>query len=331
MTAYRLRTRNITSTWFSLTFALLLIFYFIFIEFFQDSKVNRKNLDILESPIKTDFLERLTQLNFKNRLGEYKIIKKELNWFIQEPQSFPAKEKTILSIINALENINIHTIHQNEPINFKSFSLNKPIVEMDLIAQDKSINLKIGIINPIDNTSFITVSDHEYIYQTDLFKFQFEKLEFSDFIDANVFSTNLAAMRKFTIYQGNSTQPLHVLESINEAWVSNRYNTISNTNTENKIKAILDINTHMIVDQTNEEIDNFLQNYLSNPLYRIVIDLKNGETITYKITPLVKAIQELKVEKKQYFIMSASDRPYPYLIDKAFIDIFQIRYSDLKP
>ena len=96
-----------------------------------------------------------------------------------------------------------------------------------------------------------------------------------------------------------------------------------------KIKSILRLNTHMIIDRQDEKIQNFISNYMDNPLYKITLKTKS-KVVTYKISSLIKAITELKLEKKQYFIMSASDRQYTYVIQKEFLNIFLIRYSDLK-
>ena len=79
----------------------------------------------------------------------------------------------------------------------------------------------------------------------------------------------------------------------------------------------------MIVDKTNDELKSFIDNYLASPLYRIVIQTKDKKTLTYKVSTLTKAINELKIEKRQYFIMSASNRPYPFLINKSYKKILR--------
>lgn len=328
--SYRLRTRNIISTWFSLFFLMLLMAYLGFIEFFQDSQNNNIALDLLTSPIQKEQLKDVTKLEFKNRLGEFVLVKENDSWLMQKPRTIPAKESTIQRIFNELKNITVQTVHEYEPINFRSFSLDQPVVEMNLTSANESINIKLGLINPINNTSYLVVSGRDQIYQTSMFNYQLESLELADFVDSGVFSMEVDQVRKLSLYKGKGTTPTNVLENINGAWISKKYRTISNSSVENKISEIFGIKTHMIVDRTDEEIKTFLNNYLDNPIYRLTIDTKSGETISYKVTSLIRGIQELRIEKRQYFVMSASDRPYPFLVSKKFLDNFFIRYSDLK-
>lgn len=329
-TGYKLRTRNIVSTWFSLFFFLLLLTYLGFIEFFQDSQSENMSLDLLTSPVTRSQLNNVTKVDFKNRFGEFVMVKENNSWLLQKPRTIPAKETTILNIFKELEDLTIQTIHEYEPINFRSFSLDNPVVEMNLTSKEESFNVKVGLINPIDNTAYLVVSGRDQIYQTSMFKFQLESLELADFVDSGVFSMPLSQIKKLTFYQGKNIQPNNVLERVEDNWVSKKYNTISNVSVEKKISVFLDIKTHMIVDKMDTELETFINNYLDNPRYRVVVNTISGKKITYKITSMIKGIQELKIENRQYFIMSASDRPYPFLISKSYMDRFYIRYSDLK-
>ena len=86
----------------------------------------------------------------------------------------------------------------------------------------------------------------------------------------------------------------------------------------------------MIVDNENEKLNNYIQNYLNNPLYRIQVKTVDGETTTYTVSHLVNSVADLKIEKKQYFLMKSSNRQHPHLIHKDYLDRFLIRYQHLK-
>lgn len=328
--SYKLKTRNVISTWFSLFFFLLLLAYLGFIEFFQDSQSDNMALDLLTNPIQKSQLEKVSKLEFTNRLGQFVMIKESGSWLLQKPRIIPAKEETIKKIFLELKNLTIQTIHEYEPINFRSFSLDKPVVEMNLTSKDESINIKIGLINPIDNTSYLVVSGRDQIYQTSLFNYQLERLELSDFVDSGVFSMELANIKRFSLYQGSESTPNSVLELLEGNWISNKYNTIQNSSVESKLSSILEVKTYMIIDKMDDELQTFITNYTSSPLYRIQVDTQDGKRVNYTVTSLIKGIQELRVEARQYFIMTASDRPYPFLISKQYLDRFFIRYSDIK-
>lgn len=335
MSSYSVKTRNIASTWFNLFFCLLLLSYLIFIEFFQGAQADRVAVNLLSSPIKISFISKVDKIQFKNRLGSVNLIKDKNIWLMKEPRIIPAKEKTIKRLLEQIKNIKIRTIHENEPINFKSFSLNNPVVELKLSTPKQSINVKVGLINPIDNTLYMTISNSDHIYQTNLFNFQLERLDLSNFIESRVFSVEASEVARISIYQRNSNTPYSVLEWKNNNWLSKRYrpkkyNNISNANTSKKLNDIFNIKTHMIIDKSDEKLTKKISNYLGSPFLRIVIKTKDGETIKYKVSTLIKGIQKLKIEKKQYFIMSASNRDYPFLIHKSYLDEFTIKYSHLR-
>ena len=331
MSTYSLKTRSFVSTWFSLIFFILLTLYLGFIEFFQDSRIEISAKNLLTNPVQSDFLEKVHGIRFKNRLGQFALKKEQSDWILYEPRTIPAKSDTVNAILKELEKLKIQTIHEFEQINIKSFSLDSPVIEIDLnTKQMNQLNIKFGIFNRIDETSYMTVSGHNMIFQTEILKNSLESLELSDFIDSNVFSINANEITRISIYHGKSNDPYNVLEFKNDNWLSKRYKTISNENTFKTLSKLLNIKSHMIVDKTNDELKSFINNYLASPLYRIVIQTKNGRTLNYKVSTLTKAINELKIEKRQYFIMSASNRPYPFLISKTFLDRFLIRYNNLR-
>lgn len=329
---YSLKVRSLASTWFSITFFILLGLYLGYIEFIQDSKVERTVTNLLENPIETSTLNNVISLRFKNRIGTFSVKKEDDKWLLQEPRVIPAKTDTLNKILKALKNIKVHTIHEFEPINLQSFSLDKPTIEIDLYTKlNEKYRVKIGLLNPIDNTSYLTVSGLNRIYQTNLFKGGLEKMELSDFIDSQVFSFDVSQVKRFQLYQGKTTQAFNDLSYISENWKAKKYNTISTSNVDKKLSQILNIKTHMIIDKKDEELETFIQNYLDNPLYRLVVTTKDKKVYRYTVTSLIRAIPELKIGKHQYFIVSASNRPYPYILNKKYLEEFLIRYSDLKP
>ncbi len=331
MTGYSLKTRNFLSTWFNLGFFLLLISFIIFIEFFQNHHTQKSAMDLLENPIKKDILFKAESIIFENRLGTFKATKKTDNWILEEPRVIPAKTETIQKVIDIISQINIKTIHQYEPINIQSFSLNNPIMKVLIKDKDENkLDLKIGLINPIDETSYLTVNDTQLIYQTNLLTGKLESLELADFIDSKIFTPSISEIKSLKIFTGQNIQERNIFTFKNGSWDSFRYNVFSQEKLQTKLEEILDIRTHAIIDQSSEEVTNLLQNYLDNPRYRITIQTNANKTIKYKVSYLTREIKELKIEKNQFFIMSASNRLYPYIIPKKYLDIFLINYNEIR-
>lgn len=243
----------------------------------------------------------------------------------------PAPEETVQKIMDSLKKISIHTLHQKEPINLQSFSLDNPIAILDLYTKlDEHLEIKIGLVNPINNTSYMTVSNQDVIFQTNALSAKFELLRLSDFVDSNIFSVDLSQVKSFELFYGKNRDSSNKLTRTAGGWDSKRYRSITDANVEKTIQSLLSIKSHMIIDSSDEKLQNLLNNYLENPQYRVRIETLNGDIQNYVITGLVRSVPDLKIEKRQYFIMKSSEREYPHLINKEFLGLFQIRYSDLK-
>jgi hypothetical protein len=270
-------------------------------------------------------------IKIKNRIGSFTIKQEKAAWILQKPRVIPANSSTIKLILKALSEIKVQTIHQHEPINFQSFSLDQPVLEIDLYTKlDEKIEINVGLINPINNTSYITVTGHNQIFQINILDRKLATLALSDFIDSKIFSMPINSVKNISLFHGNNIEAFNKIEKINDNWKFKKYKITDDTKTHKKIESIFRIKTHMIIDKKDDKLKTFIDNYLKNPQYRIIITQNNGVKTTYTITRVIKAISELKLENKQYFIITASDRPHPYVVNKAFLNNFIIRYSEIR-
>lgn len=331
MNIQNLTSKSYLSTWLTALFAFSLLILLGFSEFFQNTTQDKKTLDLLANPIRADIMANIKTIRIKNRMGSFMLNQQNGQWILKEPRVMPAKMKTINQVLESLKNVKVDTIHQYEPINIQNFSLDNPIMILDLYSKlEESLKIKIGLINPINNSSYLTVSGNKTIYQIEMLKHGIELKNLSDFIESSIFSSAVKEVKEFHLFRRGLKESQNSLIIKGNEWTSKRYKKISNSSVNKKLTKILTMKTHMIVDKQDEKLQNFISNYIQNPLYTIKIKTKNDKNITYNITTLIKALPELKLEKRQYFIMTASDRQYPYIITKDFLNDFIIRYKDLK-
>lgn len=331
MSTYSIKYRNLISTWLSVVFCSLLLLFLGFIEFFQDSKFENSPLDITKSPVSKNLLKNLNSVKIKNRIGEFHAVKENNNWFLKSPRSMPSKQKTIKSIKAALAGIKILTIHKNEPINYQSFSLDNPSLSLSLESETETSNIRIGLINPIDNTSFIFIEGKDRIYQTAILAGNLQALELTDFIDSSIFTSKIKNIKKIKIYRGKNITPFNSVIRQNNQWKFNKYRTIDQARTDQRIWTFLKTPPHLIIDKNDKDLNTFLDNYLKNPMYKIEIQTTKNETIKYTITNLIRSISSLKIENREFFIIKASNRKYPFLVNKQYLNNFHIKYSEIKP
>lgn len=331
MVSDSVKFRSILSSWFLLIFAVGLIICALLTEFFQNSENKNKSVSIYDNPIRADFLANIKIITMKNRLGSFTLSKEKNGWLLKEPRVMPIKEESINKILFTLSHITVKNIHQHEPINLSSFSLDRPLLKIGLYTKlDEQMTVNFGLYNPINNTTYLTVSNLRNIFQTESLKYKIDSMGLTDLIDSSVFNIKLENIQRLVLYRGNKREVLHVLEKRGQEWKSNRYNSISTSSVNDKLNSILSIKPHHIMDEVNAETKNTIDNYLNNPMYFLEIKTSDFEVHTYKITHLVKSLPGLKIQKGENFIIGTSDQNYNFLLSKDQLGHFSIRYNDLR-
>lgn len=323
--------RSIISSWLLVFFTLGLIVSGLVTEFFQNSESKNKSLSIYDNPIRADILANIKIIVLKNRLGNFTLSKEKNGWLLKEPRVMPAREESVERILSALSNITVKNIHQYEPINLSSFSLDRPVMKIGLYTKlDEQLTLNFGLFNPINNTTYFTISNLKNIFQTEAITLKLEALGLTDLIDSSVFNIKQSEIVKFILYRGKKREVLHSLEKVAGNWKSNRYNSIANESVENKLHSIMTIKPHHIMDEVDTETKTAIDNYLNNPLYTLEIQTAEKQIHSYTITHLVRALPGLKIQKGENFIISSSDQTYTFLLSKEQLNPFTIRYTDLR-
>jgi hypothetical protein len=303
---------------------------FAFSELFQGQSNQENQNKLFNTPIKADILANIKTVKIKNNLGSFTLTKDKNTWFLIEPRLMPAKNETINEFIEALKSTKVNTTIEKDVISLNNYALENPSLSIDLFSGlEEQLKIQIGLINPLNNSSYITVSDTNKIYQMSGLNTKFLSYKLSDLIDSSVFSQNLESVTSLKLYNRNYKDPINELRKGKNNWISKKYKTITKRNVDNKLNELFDIKTYMIIDEENSDLRTLIDNYLDKPLYKVIIQAK-GQRITYKVSSLIKSIPKLKLAKRQFFLMTASDRKFTYVIQKKFLDEFYIRYSDFK-
>lgn len=327
---YLSKSRYSYSTLITTFLFLALLLFAFYVEFFYSKVDTTSKNNFFTSPIDNNILSRISTIKIKNRVGSFLLTQNKNEWLLEEPKKIPANKIIIDQVINTLKGLSTKTLHSKDPINLQSFALNKPLVEIHIITKlEESLILKLGLINPVTENTFMLVNDQNLIYEISKLNFPLEQLELSSIIDTRVFNVELDTISEFSVFHYEQLEPRNKLTKTTDGWTSKRYKHINDKKTEQKIQSILSIQPHIIIDGGDEETTNYIENYLKNPRYRVQIRLKNETTITYKISSIIRSIESLKIENKNYFIIEASNRPYPFIVHKDYLDRFLIQYKDI--
>jgi hypothetical protein len=283
--------------------------------------------------ISPKYLSTVKKIELKNRNDEFIIEKQDdKTWQMIKPRNIVVTQNLLDRLTGTFTNIRIIQNHLKEPTNLQSFALDPAQVHFTLTANnEEKVELQIGITNPIDNTTYITVSNRKYIYQVEQLNEQFTNYTISNFVDGSVFSPDYRDVQHISFFYAQNKTASLSLNYQERMWESQQFKSLSQTAIKDSLQSLLSLSSKFILDSQSDEQKNLIENYLVNPLYQINIKTFDGKEIQYKISNLINSLPDIKFEKKAYFIVKASDRSYYYLYDKAYLNNFFMRYQDIKP
>ncbi|MBL7664828.1 MAG: DUF4340 domain-containing protein [Bacteriovoracaceae bacterium] len=326
-----LKLRAQISTWFLAIFFLVIMGGALISELFQAPTVPYDMAQIYVNPVPEEIFTNIKNLSLKNKFGEFKMQKnldenspKHDTWRLLSPRELPAKAQTLKQIIDALQEVTVRKIHQYEPINISSFSLDNPLIHMEFeVIDGAKYEIKIGLINPIDNSAYMTVTDHQTIYQIENLKFPIETFELGDFIEPRIFVFNPAEVDELSFYREQITnRPYFKITKTENNWFDSRQTALDATKTAEYFKNLFNLRSQVILDKPDESIIELLDQSLKRPQYIVVLK-RQGKEIEYRISYPIKQMPQFKVENRQSVIIKSSDEEQPYIVSKDLLKVFE--------
>jgi hypothetical protein len=313
-------------------FFIVLVFLGLFAEVFEGQAPEVDLAQIYANPIPVAELQRLRSLRLTNKQGNFYFENShpdgELQgpWQMLEPQALRAKSEVIPRLVEALNVIRVRNFHRLEPINVSSFSLDNPTMTITFQAQDeRSYEIKMGLINPIDNSAYMTISTQGQIYQIDPLEMALESYDLTQLAESKVLALNLSSLISVELTPGQGTQLK--LARKGEGWVDQAGAGLSQNKVEGFLQRLENLKSTSILDNLNEDQREFLDRALSSPSYQLRL-ISNQGIRSYLVGELKGQIPGLSTDAK--FIFSSEDKRSYVLLDREQARVFQTRQGDLK-
>ena len=302
--------------------------------------------DIFQNPIKTASdiidqaklftmadLNQIHRFSLKNKSGEYIFVRNENNqaspWQMIAPREIAANALFIENLFKTLTTIKVKRIFPEVLINNSNFSIDKPTATLELIGQaEKSINIKVGLINTIDNSTYLKIAERNGIYHVEAPEISLEKVSLIDLIESQIFSLNVKAIVSFKINQNKKTI-LEIMKK-NEEWVDSNKNIFLSPKVDDYFQELSTLKSTFILDTQTDAQKKQISEIIKNPEYLIIIvdNLKN--TNEYRVSETIKSLSGIDLKDEEYFIVTTSNNTNIYVVKKDFIDLFNKKIDNLK-
>lgn len=285
----------------------------------------------------TNDLDKVYKISLKNKSGEYIFERKENDlsspWHMVSPRNISANSLYIRRLFDALSTIKVKKIFPEEKLNTSNFSIDKPNSTIGLIDQNgKIITIVFGLMNTIDNSTYLKISERSGIYHVEAPNVSLENASISDLIESQIISINHELITTFNIFQGNkkSGKPLLTIHKKNEHWYDSAENLLPQEKIDEYLQELSNLKSSFIIDAPTDSQNKQINSHIKNPEYSLVIEDNKANIFEYSISGMVKEISDLDLKNEEYFIMTTSGLATSYLVKKEFYELFNRKYDNLK-
>jgi len=313
-----------------LTFFITLCVSAFFSQLFQNPKNLNKGVKVgLNLPFSSN-LENTKKITLKNRLGEFHFERNELGWRLTSPRQLPAKEESINYIFSSIKDIKVKNAFRLDSLGESSFSLNSPFIEVSLEDNDnKTQTIKFGMIDSKNNSTYVGISGKDIIFQVESFQFPFEKLDLMDFIDPRIFYFSHSKISSIKIFEGGRVVPILSLIQKEGKWLGKNGQPLNQSKVEEFFKDLNALKSEVILDQLSEELKEKINGSLQKPIFVVEIEDNGKNKHYFQVSLVSNSIPDLKIDKRESFIVSLKDSQQQYLLSKKFLDIFRKKEESL--
>ncbi|MDO9181558.1 MAG: DUF4340 domain-containing protein [Bacteriovorax sp.] len=303
--------------------------------------------DLFQNPIKTgsEIIEQaklftssdlglVKNITLKNKSGEFAFERNENNqispWHMVSPREISANSLFIEKLFNALTTIKVKKIFPEEQINISNFSIDKPTSTLNITDQNgKEMTIVFGLMNTIDNSTYIKISGRNGIYHVEAPNVSLENASILNLIESQIISINLDTIVSFKIYRGNkkNISPQLEIKKQEDTWFDRAGNTLPKDKIDDYFHELSNLKSSFIIDKQTDSQKKQLSNLTRNSDYIVSIEDNKANTIDYNISGIIHELSDLDLKNEDCFVVTISNNTTSYVVKKEFHELFN-RKSD---
>ena len=280
-------------------------------------------------------LENVTSLSLKNKSGEYTFERKDTEasstWRMTSPRDISVNSVFVEKLFSSLNIIKTKKLLENDKINNSNFSLDKPTAILTLTdSQNKKIILSVGIMNTIDNSTYMKISARAGIYHVEAPSITLENITLTDLIESSVFDLNFNNILSFKIFKKNSNTPIFEIIKKEGIWVNSEDKALDSNRLQDMIDDFNTIKSSFTLDSPTDAQKKQTQSLLTNPEFTLKVEKEDKTSLLYKVSALTRSLIEVPLKDEAHFIINENHTPVVYIVKKDLITFFDLTNETLK-
>ncbi len=315
-------------------FTLILIFLGLFAEVFESESPEVDLAQIYANPVPINELQKLKSFKMTNKQGTFAFENTDPEgkiqgpWQMTEPQALKVKGDVIPKILDALNVIRVRNFHRLEPINVTSFSLDNPNLTLAFINdKNKAFEIKVGLINPIDNSAYLSLNSQNQIYQIDPLEITLESYDLAQLVESRVLALNSSSLLSLELYH-NSNLDLKLIKKEGQ-WVDQNATLLSENKVLKFFERLEDLKSFSILNNLAEKQQQFLERAMATPAFTLKLISAQGVR-SYVVAEIKNGIPDLGLSKTQFYALSSDEKKSFVLIESDQLRLLTTKSSELK-
>jgi hypothetical protein len=326
--------RPTISTVLIVCFALILVFLGLFAEVFESETPEVDLAQIYANPAPINELQRLKSVKMTNKQGSFLLENTDPEgkltgpWQMIEPQSLKVKGDVVPRILDALNVIRVRNFHRLEPINITSYSLDNPTLTLNFTTdKNKIFEIKIGLINPIDNSAYLSLSSQNQIYQIDPLEMALEGYDLPQLVESRVLAVNADSLASLEIYSSKGLETKLLKKE--DLWVDQNGETLVEGKVKKYFERLEDLKSFTILNNLTVPQQEFMEAAMASPIYTLKLISSQGVR-SYMISEIKSGITGMSLPKNHFFALSSDEKKSFVLLDTDQVKAFSIKSNELK-
>ncbi len=322
------------STLLVIFFACILAFLGLFAEVFESETPEIDLAQVYANPIPVDELQSLNSVHFTNKHGSFHFENANSTgdlagpWQMTDPQSLKMKDEVVRKIVDALNVIRVRNFHRLEPINISSFSLDNPTLSLTFEnAKGKTFEIKMGLINPIDNSAYISLSTQNQIYQIDPLEIALEAWDLPQLVDSKLLAFSVPDLLEIEVIRPGAGD-FKILRK-DEGWLDATGAVLNQKKVSDFIERLLDLKSNSILEKLNDAQLGVLQKTVASPVVNFKLVTRNGIR-SYRIGEIQTPLEGLGLSGDAKYVFTNDEKMSFSVLGKDQLRVFNLRPQDLK-
>ncbi|MEA9355946.1 DUF4340 domain-containing protein [Bacteriovorax sp. PP10] len=333
--AFNLEKRKLFSNLVLISFLALVVGTMFLSNIFKTPIKGQKEVIEQSLVFSNKELDNVTSLSLKNKSGEFTFERADTQsssqWHMTSPRDISVNSVFVEKLFSSLNVIKTKKLLDDDKANNSNFSLEKPTAILTLTDdKDKSIILSVGIMNTIDNSTYMKISGRNGIYHVEAPSISLENITLADLVESSVFDINFNTMTSFKIFKKASTVPTFEIHKKDGIWVTADDKALDIKRLEDMVDDFVTLKSSFTLDAPTDAQKKQSQTLISNAEYTVKIEKNEGTTLLYKVSPVTKSLVEVPLKDEAHFIINENHSPVIYIVKKDFMNLFELTNDSLK-